>query len=224
MSSISPKVRGSGLVTSTSVLHLRCGNVKNDDFTSDGAVCKCDRHGRHRARHNATWPPPGHNFRRGSSTGSPAKRVVSELRAANKAAGWSSESLMFTADRRRYHRRLRHPHSTRGRRHLSALRPRHADADAGTAARTRDPHTVAHPLRARPRVDRLEIPCDAADCRPHAVGHHVRDARLVARCGSRCAAARARLVSRDARPAAPGSRQRGVMAANGPRASASSPS
>ena len=47
---------------------------------------------------NATWSPPATQLQAWFEHRFTGEAVVSELRAANKAAGWSSESLIFTAE------------------------------------------------------------------------------------------------------------------------------
>ena len=85
-----------------------------------------------------------------------AGEAVVSVRAANKAAGWSSESLIFTAEvggnAAEYVIRIPpagggiFPHYDLG-----------TDPDPGAVARARHPHSVAHSLRARPRMDRLQF-------------------------------------------------------------------
>ena len=156
---------------------------------------------------NATWPPPGHDFGWFEHRFA-GEAVVSELRAANKAAGWSSESLIFTAEvggnAAEYVIRIPpagggiFPHYDLG-----------ADPDPGAVARAR--HPPPSPILYEP--DREWIGSNSLSCRGLSATPWTPRMRRGVGCTMRAdVQRRVRLVSRDSRRASPGPCRRGVLA------------
>ena len=117
--------------------------------------------------------------------------TVSELSAANRAAGWSSETLAFSVG---------NPAGSSATSHDYVIRIppsgggmfAHYDFVGQTrtqellrAARSGDP--VPRLLRARLVLDRFALHGDAAYHRAHTVGHVLRDSWVAARRRARCA-------------------------------------